>query len=107
MLRITRIGEAVLSCLDWLVQVAERLIVLGLASAVLRYGYLLTVGRVPSGDWIASVAANWKAVVLILIPLFYRAVRTFLEQVEEAFGMKRPLRKGTEEEAAEPGRDEG
>jgi hypothetical protein len=32
---------------------------------------------------------NWKAALLLLVPLFYRTVRRFLEQTEEAFGMKR------------------
>ena len=36
---------------------------------------------------------NWKVGLLLLIPLFYRPIRTFLEEVQEAWGMKRrPLR---------------
>jgi hypothetical protein len=33
---------------------------------------------------------NWKAGLLILVPLFYRTIRAFLERVEKAFGMEAP-----------------
>ena len=33
---------------------------------------------------------NWKAELLLLIPLFYRTIRGFLERVEEFAGMKAP-----------------
>jgi hypothetical protein len=32
---------------------------------------------------------NWKAALILLVLLFYRTIRIFLEQTEEAFGMKR------------------
>lgn len=35
-----------------------------------------------------SLNENWKAGLLLLIPLFYRSVRSFLERVEEFAGMK-------------------
>ena len=58
-------------------------------SASLRHARLAIVIR--------ELNDNWKPGLLILVPLFYRTVRTFLEQVEEAFGMKRSLdlKKGT------------
>ena len=31
---------------------------------------------------------NWKVGLLILIPLFYRTIRMFLERVRKAFGME-------------------
>jgi hypothetical protein len=34
---------------------------------------------------------NWKAALILLVVLFYRTVRMFLEQAEEAFGVKRRL----------------
>jgi hypothetical protein len=33
---------------------------------------------------------NWKVGLILLIPLFYRTIRTFLERVEEFGGMKAP-----------------
>lgn len=40
-------------------------------------------------DVIAFVAKNWKIVLILMIPLFYQTVRTFLEEVQEAWGIKR------------------
>jgi hypothetical protein len=33
---------------------------------------------------------DWKVGLILLVPLFYRTIRAFLERVEEAFGMKAP-----------------
>jgi hypothetical protein len=33
---------------------------------------------------------NWKALLLLLVPLFYRTIRGFLERVEEFAGAKAP-----------------
>jgi hypothetical protein len=33
---------------------------------------------------------NWKILFILLVPLFYRSIRMFLERVEEAWGMKAP-----------------
>ena len=100
-------SDAVVAALDWLVQVAERLLVLSLAYVVLRFGYQLLSGRssAKENELIASVATNYKAVILLLIPLFYRTVRIFLEQVESAFGLKRPPRRGSEESQEEEAKD--
>ena len=38
---------------------------------------------------IAFVSQNWKIVLILMIPLFYQTVRTFLEEVQEAWGIKR------------------
>ena len=34
---------------------------------------------------------NWKVALLLLIPLFYRTIRVFLERVEKAWGMEAPI----------------
>ncbi len=39
-------------------------------------------------DVAKSLIENWKAGLLLLIPLFYRSIRSFLERVEEFAGMK-------------------
>ena len=36
-----------------------------------------------------TINQNWKAVLILLIPLFYQTIRKFIEEVEEAYGMKR------------------
>jgi hypothetical protein len=91
--------------LDWLVMVAERLIVLGLCSAIFYVGYRFLSGRATTEDkeLVTAASNNWKTVLLILIPLFYQTVRVFLEEVQEAFGMKRRQRQlpGVEAPAAE------
>jgi hypothetical protein len=87
--------RALPSCLDWFVSVLERLIVLAIGLAVLYAGYWLLFGGECSpqgsrlGTMLKTVNDNWKAMLLVAVPLFYRAARTFLEQVEEAWGMKR------------------
>lgn len=49
---------------------------------------------------IAALNDNWKVGLLVLIPLFFRPIRMFLERVEEAWGMKAP--KGQRAAKAEP-----
>lgn len=35
-----------------------------------------------------ALSANWQGLLLLLIPLFYRSIRAFLDRVEEAWGVK-------------------
>ena len=51
---------------------------------------------------LTAVDENWKVVVLLAVPLFYRTVRRFLEQVEEFWGVKRPRRVAQVEQAPNP-----
>jgi hypothetical protein len=37
-----------------------------------------------------TLNANWKAALILLVPLFYRTIRGFLERVEEFAGAKAP-----------------
>lgn len=89
--------------LDWLVAVFERLLVLGIAVAVLWAGYRLGAGKATQNekDTIFKLGENWKAALFLLIPLFYKTVRVFLEEVQEAFGMKRQPQPGVVEEPEE------
>jgi hypothetical protein len=50
-----------------------------------------------------TINDNWKAFLLLGIPMFYRTVRTFLEEVQEAGGMKRG-RQEPKEPASAPNR---
>jgi hypothetical protein len=45
---------------------------------------------------------NWKAALVLLVLLFYRTVRIFLEQAEEAWGVKRPLKGEAQSGTKEP-----
>jgi hypothetical protein len=102
--------------LNWCLAVVEPLVVLAIAIVILYLGY----GAVfqPQGssmgaslkELIEEINDNWKAGILLLIVLFYRTVRTFLEQAEEALGVKRKLPRlrpvGEPEEGATPTREE-
>lgn len=89
--------------LDWLLSVLERLLALGLAVAVIWAGYRLATGKATQNeqDTIFKLGENWKAALFLLIPLFYKTVRVFLEEVHEAFGMKRRRQPGVVEEPEE------
>jgi len=88
------VGVRVVAFLDWILSVVERLLALALSSAALILGYRFVTGTASQAerDLIVKIGDNWKTVLILLIPLFYRTVRTFLEEVHEAFGMKRRLR---------------
>ena len=81
--------------LNWCLAVVEPLVVLAVAIVILYLGYGAVFHTRDSamGAWlkelIEEVNNNWKAGVLLLIVLFYRTVRTFLEEAEEALGVKR------------------
>jgi len=49
---------------------------------------------------------NWKVGLVLLIPLFYRAIRAFLERVEEFGGMKASPRKMKTSDPNKPEREE-
>src|SRR5579862_4306304 len=42
-------------------------------------------------DALTQVDSHWRLGLALLVPLFYRTIRTFLEQVKEFMGMKREL----------------
>lgn len=83
--------------LNWLLSAIEPLIVLGITVSI-SYGVWCLVRPDVNGrqahvlalmKWIND---NWKAALILLVPLFYRTIRIFLEQAEEAMGVKRPLK---------------
>jgi hypothetical protein len=91
--RLRALPKSILSLLDWLVDVAERLVVLAIACVVFYTGWLALSGA--SSIWILSVLSeNWKALLLLLIPMFYRTIRSFIDRMEEGpFGTKAPHQK--------------
>lgn len=83
---------------DWCLKISEALIVTIITAVV-----FLFVVREVLWVWHACNATirqqrieaalkmlneNWKVGLLILVPLFYRTIRTFLERVRKAFGME-------------------
>lgn len=66
------------------------------AAALFVFGVYLGVGLVTSADVEDSQAAsilkllhaNWKVGALFVIPLFYRAIKTFLDEVTEIGSVK-------------------
>jgi hypothetical protein len=85
--------RSTLKILDWLVSVAERLLVLGMTVSIFRFGYEVVRGSSTTEQLsiLRFLADNWKIGIIVLIVLFYGTVRIFLEQVQEVWGMKRPL----------------
>ena len=93
---LLKLPTFIISVLDWVVGVAERLMVLAIAFVISYGGYLLLSSshrsektlQAPLAEILKDLSDNWKALLLILIPLFYRPVRTFLERVERFMGME-------------------
>lgn len=83
--------------LNWLLSAIEPLIVLGITVSV-SYGAWCLIMPEANGRQARILALmkgindNWKAALVLLVPLFYRTIRIFLEQAEEAMGVKRPLK---------------
>jgi hypothetical protein len=81
--------------LNWILAVIEPLVVIGLSSAVGYTAFLLLFGSDQDPKRIHAIAAigqlqqNWKPGLIVLVILFYRTIRTFLEQAEEALGVKK------------------
>ncbi len=91
--------------LDWALAVVEPLVALGFACAVFYLGSRVVFGTASEDErrLIKDVSENWKIAVVVLVPLFYRTVRIFLEEVVEAAGMKRrPRQEIREDEEASP-----
>jgi hypothetical protein len=88
---LTLTPQAIIALLDWFLSVAERLIVLSVASAASYLGYRFVSGKASQSDssLVLNVSQHWQILALLAIPLFYQTVRKFLDELEEAFGMKR------------------
>ena len=80
-----------LQVLDWLVMIAERLTALGVTALVFWFGWRFVLGRDVKiqESVLDKMSTNWKALLILVIPLFYHTIRTFLEEVREFGGMKR------------------
>ena len=90
---LTKTPKAIISILDWLVAVAERTVALTIAATVFYAGWSVFHGTADQSlkDTLKTFSENWRAFLLLLIPLFYRTVRTFLERVKKFAGMETEL----------------
>lgn len=85
---MTQLGRLVM-------KVVEGLTVVGVFLVAVYVGWFLVTKeindptRLRMVNLIETVNNNWKAFLLLLILLFYRTIRAFLEEVQEAFGIKR------------------
>lgn len=102
--------------LNWLLSVVEPLIVLGITALIGYVAYRLVFVTDETGKncellkTIQVVSENWKASLILLLVLFYRTVRVFLEQIEKGpLGMerKKPLQMQEPEQEANPAQAEG
>jgi hypothetical protein len=89
--------------LNWLVSVVEPLIVLAITFLASYSVYWLIFAPDQGSQQsrilalVSTINADWKAGLVLLLILFYRTVRMFLEQAEEAFGVKRRRKLKVEE----------
>lgn len=75
--------------LDWGVAIMERAAVISLACAVVYVAYSIWKGVPEATTLIEKVNSNYKILLVLLVPLFYRPVRNFLEDLEEGPGFRR------------------
>ena len=75
----------------WLLGVLELLIVFAVTFLIGYVLFCLLWGQNPARlvALIGTINENWKAALILLIPLFYRPVRIFLDNLEEAGSFKR------------------
>ncbi len=82
----------IIKTLDWIVAATERLIVLAIAFTAFYTGWIAFRGDTKSSDTFAqalkTLSENWKGLLLLLVPLFYRTIRAFLERVRKFAGME-------------------
>ena len=90
---IASFGQHVLGFLDWLVSFLERLVTLSIGVAIGFVGWRLISSKT-APEVVTTLGQNWKALLLLLVPLLYQTIRKFLDEVEEAFGMKRQKKTG-------------
>lgn len=98
--------ETIPNWLTWFLSVMELVIVLGLASL---FGYVVLSFLLQSPQqarvsaFMKTVNENWKAALILLVPLVYRPMRLFLENLEEAGPLRRKaLRPATKTEETNP-----
>jgi len=104
--RVRQVFREILTWLDGIVSVAERLLVLAMTAVVLHFGYHAWRGTLSANEKeiVSILGKNWKVVFILMVPLFYQTIRTFLEEVQEAWGMKRAKHGAPEADETTEGR---
>ncbi|MGB2679306.1 MAG: hypothetical protein WAN12_19665 [Candidatus Acidiferrum sp.] len=94
--------EKICSALDWLIGVLGRALILVMLGLTFYFSYLLVRGKLDTTDKeiLHGLTLNWKAVLLVMIPLFYVPVRIFLEEAYEILGVKRQPQSAVSAETA-------
>ena len=86
----------------------EGLTVFGLFAVIARAGWVLGFGDPSSAEYLQAehlvrlVDASWKAFFMLAVLLFFRPVRTFLDEVQEAYGMRRKALQSPSPESTNP-----
>ena len=85
--------NALLGVLDWFLNLAERLIALGICAMIFYLGFRFVSGAASESDskLFALAASNWKVLLLILIPLFFPTVKKLFLEAKEIGWYKRQL----------------
>jgi hypothetical protein len=87
-------------CFEKALKTVEFVTVIGLAAVILMIAfyeaYWVMWGCTTSNrqtriqNAVTAFSGNWKIGLLLLIPLFYRTIRTFLERAEKIAGIEAP-----------------
>jgi len=78
--------------LDYVLSILEMVIVLAIALLTGYAVFCFVFGTHEEARFIVLmqvISENWKASLVLLIPLFYRPVRTFLEELEQVGSIRR------------------
>ena len=80
---------------DWLIKVLERAMVASTALLFvagvlfLVFGNWSSVENTRAAQVLRLLDSNWRATLLLLVPLFYLPIRRFIEELDEFRGAKR------------------
>ncbi len=87
---IQSIAQGILASLDWLIGLTERLLVLAIALSVFYVGWNIfhTGNQQPLKDALQVLSADWKAVLILLIPLLYQPIKTILPKITKLPGIE-------------------
>ena len=85
---ISGVLATVMRVLDWVLGIAGRVAILAGAAMVVYAIFQLFFGaeepdQSRAGKVLALLNANWKAILLVLLPLLYLPLKTFLDSITE------------------------
>jgi hypothetical protein len=87
---IQSIAKAILAILDWLIGLTERILVLAIALSVFYVGWNIfrTSNQQPLKDALQVLSADWKAALILLIPLLYQPIKTIMPKITKLPGIE-------------------